>query len=47
MHLLMGSFAETVMRQSTLPLLVLRGTQSEEGKGAEGKEGDKQDGESK
>lgn len=25
MHLLMGSFAETVMRQSTLPLLVLRG----------------------
>ena len=25
MHLLMGSFAETVMRQSTLPLLILRG----------------------
>lgn len=24
MHLLMGSFAETVMRQSTLPLLILR-----------------------
>ena len=26
MHLLMGSFAETVMRQSTLPLLIIRGT---------------------
>ncbi|MBO4575826.1 MAG: universal stress protein [Neisseriaceae bacterium] len=25
MHLLMGSFAETVMRQSTLPLLIIRG----------------------
>ena len=24
MHLLMGSFAETVMRQSHLPLLVIR-----------------------
>ena len=30
MHLLMGSFAETVMRQSTLPLLILRATNSEE-----------------
>ena len=30
MHLLMGSFAETVMRQSTLPLLILRGTHSDE-----------------
>ena len=30
MHLLMGSFAETVMRQSTLPLLILRGVQSDE-----------------
>ncbi|MCV2509143.1 MAG: universal stress protein [Neisseriaceae bacterium] len=27
MHLLMGSFAETVMRQSTLPLLILRSNQ--------------------
>lgn len=26
MHLLMGSFAETVMRQTTLPLLIIRGT---------------------
>ena len=25
MHLLMGSFAETVMRQTTLPLLIIRG----------------------
>lgn len=30
MHLLMGSFAETVMRQSTLPLLILRGVNTEE-----------------
>ena len=30
MHLLMGSFAETLMRQSHLPLLVIRSTQSEE-----------------
>ncbi len=30
MHLLMGSFAETVMRQSTLPLLVLRGVPAED-----------------
>lgn len=30
MHLLMGSFAETVMRQSHLPLLVIRSTQDEE-----------------
>lgn len=30
MHLLMGSFAETVMRQSTLPLLVLRATHEDE-----------------
>ncbi len=30
MHLLMGSFAETVMRQSTLPLLVLRGVPVED-----------------
>ena len=30
MHLLMGSFAETVMRQSTLPLLILRGVPSED-----------------
>ncbi len=29
MHLLMGSFAETVMRQSTLPLLILRGKGNE------------------
>lgn len=29
MHLLMGSFAETVMRQSHLPLLVIRSTQDE------------------
>ena len=31
MHLLMGSFAETLMRQSHLPLLVIRSTHSEEG----------------
>ena len=30
MHLLMGSFAETVMRQSHLPLLVIRSQSSEE-----------------
>ena len=30
MHLLMGSFAETVMRQSHLPLLVIRSVYSEE-----------------
>lgn len=30
MHLLMGSFAETVMRQSTLPLLILRGVSDDE-----------------
>ena len=30
MHLLMGSFAETVMRQSHLPLLVIRSTHSED-----------------
>lgn len=30
MHLLMGSFAETVMRQSHLPLLVIRSTESEQ-----------------
>lgn len=30
MHLLMGSFAETVMRQSHLPLLVIRSKQDEE-----------------
>lgn len=30
MHLLMGSFAETVMRQSTLPLLILRGVHNDE-----------------
>ena len=30
MHLLMGSFAETVMRQSHLPLLIIR---SEAGSG--------------
>ena len=30
MHLLMGSFAETVMRQSTLPLLILRGVPDED-----------------
>ncbi|WP_434777583.1 universal stress protein [Neisseria sp. Ec49-e6-T10] len=30
MHLLMGSFAETVMRQSTLPLLILRGVPPED-----------------
>ena len=29
MHLLMGSFAETVMRQSHLPLLVIRSQNSE------------------
>lgn len=29
MHLLMGSFAETVMRQSHLPLLVIRSKQDE------------------
>lgn len=31
MHLLMGSFAETVMRQSHLPLLVIRSQQAGEG----------------
>ena len=31
MHMLMGSFAETLMRQSHLPLLVIRSTHSEEG----------------
>ena len=30
MHLLMGSFAETVMRQSHLPLLVIRSVYSED-----------------
>ncbi|MFS6938071.1 putative universal stress protein [Neisseria animaloris] len=30
MHLLMGSFAETVMRQSHLPLLVIRSVSEEE-----------------
>ena len=30
MHLLMGSFAETVMRQSHLPLLIIRSRQDEE-----------------
>lgn len=30
MHLLMGSFAETVMRQSHLPLLVIRGEGDDE-----------------
>ena len=30
MHLLMGSFAETVMRQSHLPLLVIRSVYNEE-----------------
>ena len=30
MHLLMGSFAETLMRQSHLPLLVIRSTHSED-----------------
>lgn len=30
MHLLMGSFAETVMRQSHLPLLIIRSEQTEE-----------------
>ena len=30
MHLLMGSFAETVMRQSHLPLLVIRSTKNEQ-----------------
>ena len=30
MHLLMGSFAETVMRQSHLPLLVIRSAAVEE-----------------
>ena len=29
MHLLMGSFAETVMRQTTLPLLIIRGSDSD------------------
>ncbi|WP_107860764.1 universal stress protein [Neisseria weaveri] len=29
MHLLMGSFAETVMRQSHLPLLIIRSTESD------------------
>lgn len=32
MHLLMGSFAETVMRESHLPLLVIRSGQSQEEK---------------
>jgi len=31
MRLLMGSSAETLMRQSHLPLLVIRSTHSEEG----------------
>lgn len=35
MHLLMGSFAETVMRQSTLPLLILRGVPEDEPKKAQ------------
>lgn len=30
MHLLMGSFAETVMRQSHLPLLIIRSRQDEQ-----------------
>ena len=30
MHLLMGSFAETVMRQSHLPLLIIRSEQPDE-----------------
>ena len=30
MHLLMGSFAETVMRQSHLPLLVIRSEDEDE-----------------
>ncbi|MDO5686208.1 MAG: universal stress protein [Neisseria sp.] len=30
MHLLMGSFAETVMRQSTLPLLILRAVSTDD-----------------
>ena len=30
MHLLMGSFAETVMRQSHLPLLIIRSKAEEE-----------------
>ena len=29
MHLLMGSFAETVMRESHLPLLIIRSQQDE------------------
>lgn len=34
MHLLMGSFAETVMRQSHLPLLVIRSEHSDDEAGA-------------
>jgi universal stress protein len=30
MHLLMGSFAETVMRQSHLPLLIIRSKAEED-----------------
>ena len=30
MHFLMGSFAETVLRQTTLPVLILRSRASEE-----------------